>query len=74
MVNTNITFMCRIDTSEKEDIYQLGVILLEVITGKRLFSASEIEDLKDEVRAINMFCAKLYSLLTKFKSYLRSLV
>lgn len=47
--------MCRIDTSEKEDIYQLGVILLEVITGKRLFSASEIEDLKDEVCAINMF-------------------
>ncbi|XP_054823241.1 probable LRR receptor-like serine/threonine-protein kinase At1g14390 [Prosopis cineraria] len=35
--------------AEKEDIYQLGVILLEVITGKRLSSSSEIEDLKDEL-------------------------
>ncbi|XP_028804592.1 probable LRR receptor-like serine/threonine-protein kinase At1g14390 [Neltuma alba] len=41
--------VARIDTAEKEDIYQLGVILLEVITGKRLSSASEIEDLKDEL-------------------------
>lgn len=41
--------MCRMDEAEKEDIYQLGVILLEVITGKRITSANEIEELKDEV-------------------------
>ncbi|KAF7809162.1 putative LRR receptor-like serine/threonine-protein kinase [Senna tora] len=37
------------DIAEKEDIYQLGVILLEVITGKAITSASEVEDLKDEL-------------------------
>ncbi|KAK4263425.1 hypothetical protein QN277_028832 [Acacia crassicarpa] len=41
--------IARTDTAEKEDIYQLGVILLEIITGKRLSSATEIEDLKDEL-------------------------
>lgn len=35
--------------AEKEDIYQLGVILLEVITGKQITSSSEIEELKDEL-------------------------
>ncbi|RDX90542.1 putative LRR receptor-like serine/threonine-protein kinase, partial [Mucuna pruriens] len=37
------------NNAEKEDIYQLGVILLEVITGKQIASSSEIEDLKDEL-------------------------
>ncbi|KAK7386954.1 hypothetical protein VNO78_27355 [Psophocarpus tetragonolobus] len=35
--------------AEKEDIYQLGVILLEVITGKQITSSSEIEELKEEL-------------------------
>lgn len=35
--------------AEKEDIYQLGVILLEVITGRQITSSSEVEQLKDEV-------------------------
>ncbi|KAL1365721.1 hypothetical protein HN51_013710 [Arachis hypogaea] len=37
------------NNAEKEDIYQLGVILLEVITGKQIKSSSEIEELKDEL-------------------------
>ncbi|KAK7317528.1 hypothetical protein RJT34_01846 [Clitoria ternatea] len=37
------------NNAEKEDIYQLGVILLEVITGKQIASSSEIEQLKDEL-------------------------
>ncbi|TKY58808.1 LRR receptor serine/threonine-protein kinase [Spatholobus suberectus] len=37
------------NTAEKEDIYELGVILLEVITGKQIASSSEIEELKDEL-------------------------
>ncbi|KAK7362204.1 hypothetical protein VNO77_04310 [Canavalia gladiata] len=37
------------NNAEKEDIYQLGVILLEVITGKQIVSSSEIEELKDEL-------------------------
>ncbi|XP_027346231.1 probable LRR receptor-like serine/threonine-protein kinase At1g14390 isoform X2 [Abrus precatorius] len=37
------------NNAEKEDIYQLGVILLEVITGKQIASSSEIEELKDEL-------------------------
>ncbi|XP_020232054.1 probable LRR receptor-like serine/threonine-protein kinase At1g14390 [Cajanus cajan] len=37
------------NNAEKEDIYQLGVILLEVITGKQIESSSEIEELKDEL-------------------------
>ncbi|KAF5449684.1 hypothetical protein F2P56_030103 [Juglans regia] len=38
-----------IETAEKEDIYQLGVILLEVITGKRITSAIEVSDLKHQL-------------------------
>ncbi|KAG2409487.1 LRR receptor-like serine/threonine-protein [Vigna angularis] len=37
------------NNAEKEDIYQLGVILLEVITGKEIASPSEIEEMKDEL-------------------------
>ncbi|KAH1053776.1 hypothetical protein AAZX31_08G287600 [Glycine max] len=37
------------NNTEKEDIYQLGVILLEVITGKQITSSSEIEELKEEL-------------------------
>ncbi|MCD7460259.1 hypothetical protein HAX54_043161 [Datura stramonium] len=35
--------------AEKEDIYQLGVILLEVIIGRPINSQSEVEDLKLQV-------------------------
>jgi len=41
--------MCSTNYAEKEDIYQLGVILLEVITGRQISSSSEVEQLKDEV-------------------------
>jgi len=41
--------MCSTNKAEKEDIYQLGVILLEVITGKQIASPSEIEEMKNEV-------------------------
>ncbi|KAJ7953771.1 Tyrosine-protein kinase [Quillaja saponaria] len=37
------------ENAEKEDIYQLGVILLEIITGRQITSASELEDLKLEL-------------------------
>ncbi|KAK7407349.1 hypothetical protein VNO78_09191 [Psophocarpus tetragonolobus] len=37
------------NNAEKEDIYQFGVILLEVITGKLITSSSEVEKLKDEM-------------------------
>ncbi|KAG5059393.1 hypothetical protein AAZX31_01G041800 [Glycine max] len=38
-----------IDDAEKEDIYQFGVILLQVITGKLITSSSEVEEVKDEL-------------------------
>lgn len=41
--------MCSINNAEKEDIYQFGVILLEVITGKLITSSIEVEVLKYEV-------------------------
>jgi len=41
--------MCSTNYAEKEDIYQLGVILLEVITGRQIASSIEVEQLKDEV-------------------------
>ncbi|KAK9277563.1 hypothetical protein L1049_007108 [Liquidambar formosana] len=34
------------ENAEKDDIYQLGVILLEVITGKQVKSMSELDELK----------------------------
>ncbi|KAK7824959.1 putative lrr receptor-like serine/threonine-protein kinase [Quercus suber] len=39
----------RAEIAEKEDIYQLGVILLQVITGKLVTSASETNELKLEL-------------------------
>lgn len=44
-----IKSICSTNNAEKEDIYQLGVILLEVITGRQIASSSEVEQLKDEV-------------------------
>ncbi|RHN55295.1 putative non-specific serine/threonine protein kinase [Medicago truncatula] len=41
--------MCSINSAEKEDIYQFGVILLEVITGKLITSSIEVEVLKYEL-------------------------
>ncbi|KAK7307130.1 hypothetical protein VNO77_39930 [Canavalia gladiata] len=38
-----------INNAEKEDIYQFGVILLEVITGKLITSSREVEELKDRL-------------------------
>ncbi|KAH1058330.1 hypothetical protein GYH30_002756 [Glycine max] len=38
-----------INDAEKEDIYQFGVILLEVITGKLITSSSEVEELKNDL-------------------------
>lgn len=37
---------------EKEDIYQLGLILLEVITGKSAESNSELDALRAKVTRI----------------------
>lgn len=48
--------ICSTNNTEKEDIYQLGVILLEVITGKQITSSSEIEELKEEV-SVKTFCS-----------------
>jgi len=48
--------ICSTNNTEKEDIYQLGVILLEVITGKQITSSSEIEELKEEV-FVKTFCS-----------------
>jgi hypothetical protein len=39
----------RSENAEKDDIYQLGVILLEVITGRAVNTDSELEDLKQQV-------------------------
>ncbi|MED6147054.1 hypothetical protein PIB30_117445 [Stylosanthes scabra] len=36
-------------SEEKEDIYQLGVILIQIITGKLITSSRELEQLKDEM-------------------------
>ncbi|KAJ1386036.1 Protein kinase domain [Sesbania bispinosa] len=38
-----------INNAEKEDIYQLGVILLELITGKLITSSNDVEELKYEL-------------------------
>lgn len=34
---------------ERDDIYQLGVILLEIITGKQVTKESEMDELKLQV-------------------------
>ncbi|KAL1355097.1 probable LRR receptor-like serine/threonine-protein kinase At1g14390 [Arachis hypogaea] len=39
----------RCSNEEKEDIFQLGVILIQIITGKLITSSGELEELKDEL-------------------------
>ena len=51
--------------AEKEDIYQFGVILLEVITGKLITSSRKVEELKDEV-CMTFFFLVRYVLLDLF--------
>lgn len=36
--------------AEKEDVYQLGVILVQVITGRLVTSQSELEELRIQVK------------------------
>ncbi|KAK0574194.1 hypothetical protein LWI29_019572 [Acer saccharum] len=38
-----------VKNAEKEDVYQLGVILLQVITGRLIKSTSELDDLKLQI-------------------------
>lgn len=40
---------CSAQEAERDDIYQLGVILLEIITGKQVTSESELDELKLQV-------------------------
>lgn len=47
--------------AEKEDIYQLGVILLEVITGRQITSSSEVEQLKDEVSITTLILSHIFN-------------
>lgn len=42
---------CSGENGEKEDIYQLGIILLEVITGKLVKSPAELNEMKLGVSA-----------------------
>lgn len=41
------------EDAEKEDVYQLGVILIQVITGKPIKSTRELDELKLEVVLIH---------------------
>ncbi|KAL2546790.1 Leucine-rich repeat protein kinase family protein [Forsythia ovata] len=52
--NYNLALLCKRaaegpENPEKDDIYRLGVILIEVITGRPINSQSELDDLKLEV-------------------------
>lgn len=47
---------CREAHADKNDIYDFGVILLELMVGRRLKSKSEIDAVKDRVRALHERC------------------
>lgn len=46
---SNSNHSCSDENAEKEDIYQLGVLLLQVITGKLVTFSNELDGLKLEV-------------------------
>lgn len=58
--------------AEKEDIYQLGVILLQVLTGKLVKSTREVDELKLEVFLFTY--SPLISLIKRFQGAIYSLV
>lgn len=37
---------------DKMDVYDFGVILLEIITGRQLNSENEVNTLKDQVKSV----------------------
>lgn len=41
-------------STNTDDIYQLGVILLEVITGRQIYDQTEIHELKVEVLILDL--------------------
>lgn len=49
MPKISYSYTCSAENAEKDDIYQLGMILLEVITGKRVNSERELGELKLQV-------------------------
>lgn len=48
-ISSHENLQCSSENGEKEDIYQLGIILLEVITGKLVISASDLNETKLQV-------------------------
>lgn len=41
--------ICRLKHEDKIDIYDFGVIFLEIITGRPLVSSGDVEAVKDQV-------------------------
>lgn len=52
IVYSRIRCSCRVNHADKNDIYDFGVILLELMVGRRLKSKSEIDAVKDQVRPL----------------------
>lgn len=44
----------RVENREKLDVYRLGVILLELIVGRRLASQNELQKMKEQVRGLQL--------------------
>ena len=55
---TGINYLCRIKGEDKNDVYDIGVILLEIILGRPIMFHNEVGTLKDLVSITFKFHTK----------------
>jgi hypothetical protein len=67
-----VRYLCRINDGDKNDVYDIGVILLEIILGRPIMFHNEVGILKDLVSIIFKFLIFHYTILLNLSKHVPS--